>query len=196
MAECGGFFRRRMMQTGFAHFDGSQSAGTTSPEAGLGRVRRFGRRLQALVLSKASSKLVPIRAQHFLVSDCSVPAAVFKDMFKRWRNIAAPRRVAGELRQLCDSSYFAAAAAERGRATCLCIRRVAHGREARTRLRCSTHASTALRPRRSRKPEITAQVLGGARSATPSRAEDRHAESSEQQAEPSERIARRGHQNH
>ena len=39
--------------------DGSQSAGTTSPEAGLGRVRRFGRRLQALVLSKASSILGP-----------------------------------------------------------------------------------------------------------------------------------------
>ena len=39
-AECGGFFVVAL-QTGFASPDGSQSAGTTSPEAGQGQVPPF-----------------------------------------------------------------------------------------------------------------------------------------------------------
>ena len=49
-------FRRRILQTGFAPFDGSHSAGTMSPEADHGRVHRFVRAGLPWLLERTQAK--------------------------------------------------------------------------------------------------------------------------------------------
>ena len=60
------------MQTGFAPFDGSQSAGTTSPEAGLGRVRPFTTPAGGPCISWLATFTSSAAAPHLLVSSISV----------------------------------------------------------------------------------------------------------------------------
>ena len=55
MVECGGVSSSQC-KTGPALFDGSRSAGTTSPEAGQGRVRRFVRTGSPWLLDATQAK--------------------------------------------------------------------------------------------------------------------------------------------
>ena len=51
-----GGFRRRAAKQAHGRFDGSRSAGTTSPEAGEGRVRRFVRAGSPWLLDATQAK--------------------------------------------------------------------------------------------------------------------------------------------